>query len=228
MKKILAIILASLFIAAPVFAVENRVYVYEEDGKIYYDGALFDDRFMIHEGMVPGGETYTDYLVVENSTSSDYDIYFKITNENNSAKANDLLNYINMKIYLDDELYYDGKARGLDYRGVGVNLTDAIKLKHFEAGDMVTMRVETQLDSSYEDIYNWDASMTHWHFYIADDTIPEPEPDNPEPEPIEPEEIPNNPRTHDSFRFLWIVVLAVSALLLGGAIIYERRVKSRG
>ena len=30
MKKILAIILASLFIAAPVFAVENRVYVYED------------------------------------------------------------------------------------------------------------------------------------------------------------------------------------------------------
>lgn len=225
MKKLLGMILASLFIAAPVFAAENKVYVYEEDGKIYYDGALFDDRFMIHEGMVPGGEIYTDYLVVENSTSSEYDIYFKITNENNSAKANDLLNFINMKIYLDDELYYDGKARGLDYRNVGVNLTDAVKLRHFEAGDSVTMKVETRLDESYEDIYNWDASSTHWHFYIADDSIPDPEPDN--PEPIEPEEIPNNPRTHDDFKAYWVILLIVSAALLGGTAIYEWRAKSK-
>ena len=70
MKKIFAIILASLFIAAPVFAADNTVYIREADGKIVYEASDgFNERFMYHEGMTPGGEVYTDYLNIENGTS---------------------------------------------------------------------------------------------------------------------------------------------------------------
>ena len=83
---------------------------------------------MIHENMVPGGQTYTDFLTVENGTSKTYDIYFKISSENNTAKADNLIEHIEMKIYLDGSLFYDGKLRGLDYRSQGVDIND----KHVE------------------------------------------------------------------------------------------------
>jgi len=56
MKKVFAIILASLFIAAPVSAADNTVYIREADDKIVYEASDgFDERFMYHAGMVPGG-----------------------------------------------------------------------------------------------------------------------------------------------------------------------------
>lgn len=222
MKQLALALLASLFIAAPAFAAENVVYIYEADGKIYYDSARIDGNFMYHDAMVPGGETYTDELKVENGTSKDYDIYFQITSENNSPKAEKLLDHIEMTIWLGDstEPMYRGKARGLDYYETGVNLTDAVLLKHFASGESVKMRVETYLDATYSDIDNPDTSKTKWHFYIAD--TPEPEP---EPTPIEPEEVIPNPRTNDDFTPIYFIVLGISIAVFVGISIHERASK---
>ena len=143
MKKIFVALLASIIIATPVFAEEkNRVYVYEKDEKVYYDSKLFDDRFMVHENMVPG-DSFSDTLVVENGTSDEHDIYFKVAlDEANTENAQDLLDYIGMKVYVNGELFYDGKAKGKDYRGEGVDLTDAVLIKRFAAHESVSMRVE--------------------------------------------------------------------------------------
>lgn len=207
MKKIFAIILASLFITTPVFAVDNTVYIRESDGQVVYEASDgFDERFMYHEGMTPGGETYTDYLTIENGTSTDYDVFFKITAENNSIKAENLIEHIEMKIYIDDVLFYDGKARGLDYRAQGVNLTDAVKIKSFAAGESVRMKVETRLDTVYEDINNPDTSKTKWHFYVTGE---EPNPD----EPIEPIPVPPAPKTNDDFTPWFFVLLGASIIL---------------
>lgn len=216
MKKIFAVILASLFIAAPVFAADNTVYIREADGKIVYEASDgFNERFMYHEGMTPGGEVYTDYLNIENGTSSDYDIYFKITAENNSIKARNLIEHIEMKIYIDDVIFYDGKARGLDYRAQGVNLTDAIKIKSFASGESIRMKVETRLDTTYEDINNPDTSKTKWHFYVTGE---EPNPDD----PVEPEEIPQVPKTYDDFTPWFFVLLGASIILFIFITIRER------
>ncbi len=230
MKKIIAAILATIFIAAPAFAAGNIVYIYEADGKIYYDSERFDDRFMIHENMVPGGQTYTDILTVENGTSKTYDIYFKITSENNTAKADNLIEHIEMKIYLDGSLFYDGKLRGLDYRSQGVDLTDAVKLGTFNSGESKEMRVETFLDSAYSDINNPDTSSTHWHFYITDPLDPDPEPQpEPTPDPIVPEEIIPNPKTNDDFTPWFLVLLGASFALFILITVRERvEYKKRG
>ena len=224
MKKILVALLASIFIAAPVFAEENVVSIVNEDGKIVYNAADgFDERFMYHEGIVPGGETYTDYLTVRNDTSSNFIVYFKITTEGNTVKANELIDYINMKIYIDDAIFYDGKARGLDYRSQGVNLTDAVEIREFAAGDAVTMKIETSLDASYEDINNHDTSKTHWHFFILGDDVPEPDPED----PVEPEEVPPNPHTGDNHFPIFITLLIFSVTLLVILVIAELISKSK-
>ena len=120
-----------------------------------------------------------------------------------------------MKIYIDDVIFYDGKARGLDYRAQGVNLTDAIKIKSFASGESIRMKVETHLDTTYEDINNPDTSKTKWHFYIAGE---EPDPDN----PIEPEEIPQVPKTYDDFTPWFFVLLGASIILFVFITVRER------
>ena len=232
MKKILLALFASLFIATPVFAAENKVYIYEADGKVYYDGALFDDRFMVHENMAPGN-SYTDYLVIENGTSKDYDVYFKIDSDDNSVKADDLLEYIEMEISIDGTSYYDGKAKGLDYRDQGVDLTNAVLIKRFNAGDRSTMKVDTYLDANYGNGVNFDSSSsdnkdisglvskTQWTFYVVDVTgdapTPKPDDDKPTPkpddkEPVKP--IPVVPKTNDDFSPWYFVIFGASAAVL--------------
>ena len=207
MKKIFIALFASIIIATPVFAEEkNKVYVYEKDEKIYYDSRLFDDRFMVHENMIPG-DSYSDSLVVENGTSYEHDIYFKIlVDESNSNEANDLLDYIAMKVYVNDELFYDGKAKGKDYTDEGVDLTDAVFIKRFAPRESVTMRVETHFDENYEDLDNHDVAHTHWHFYLSD-------------QPEKPIEI--NPRTNDDFSPWYFVIFGVCGAALVAVIVYE-------
>lgn len=207
MKKIFIALLASIIITTPVFAEEkNRVYVYEKDEKIYYDSKQFDDRFMVHENMVPG-DSYSDTLVVENGTSYEHDIYFKIElDETNTNSAKDLLDYIAMKVYVNDELFYDGKAKGKDYRDEGVDLTDAVFIKRFAPHETVSMRVETHFDENFEDIENHDIAHTHWHFYLSD-------------QPGKPEEI--NPRTNDDFSPWYFVIFGACGAALIIVVVFE-------
>ena len=209
MRKIFAVLFASIIIATPVFAEEkNRVYVYEKDEKIYYDSKQFDDRFMVHENMVPG-DSFSDTLVVENGTSNEHDIYFKVTlDDANTESAEDLLDYISMKVYVNDKLFYNGKAKGKDYRNEGVDLTGAVLIKHFAAHESVSMRVETHFDESYSDTDNHDVSHTHWLFYLSD-------------QPEEPEEITPNPRTNDDFSPWYFVIFGVSGTVLIAVVVYE-------
>ena len=208
MRKIFAILIASIIIATPVFADEkNKVYVYEKDEKIYYDSKQFDDRFMVHENMIPG-DSYSDELVVENGTSYEHDIYFKIAlDDANTENAKDLLDYIDMKVYVNDALFYNGKAKGKDYRNEGVDLTDAVLIKRFAAHESVSMRVETHFDENYEDIENRDVARTHWLFYLSD-------------QPEKPEEITPNPRTNDDFSPWYFVVFGVSGAVLVVVVVY--------
>ena len=207
MRKIFAILFASIIIATPVFAEEkNRVYVYEKDEKIYYDSKQFDDRFMVHENMVPG-DSYSDTLVVENGTSYEHDIYFKIElDETNTTNAKDLLDYISMKVYINDKLLYDGKAKGEDYTSKGVDLTDAVFIKRFAAHESISMRVETHFDENFEDLENHDVAHTHWHFYLSD-------------QPGKPDEI--NPRTNDDFSPWYFVVFGACGAALVAVIVFE-------
>lgn len=209
MKKIFVALLASIIIATPVFAEEkNRVYVYEKDEKVYYDSKLFDDRFMVHENMVPG-DSFSDTLVVENGTSDEHDIYFKVAlDEANTENAQDLLDYIDMKVYINDKLFYNGKAKGKDYRGEGVDLTDAVLIKRFAAHESVSMRVETHFDESYEDIGNHDTAHTHWLFYLSD-------------QPEKPEEITPNPRTNDDFSPWYFVIFGACGAVLIAVVVFE-------
>jgi hypothetical protein len=126
MKKVYLFVL-SLFMMLPIVTAENNKLYFTEDGdRLYYDTNSFNkDVFISNQNMVPGKE-YKDVLIIENNTTTAYSLYLKSKNVEQSELSDKLIDSIDMKIYLDGELIYEGNARGLDYTNKGINLQDAI------------------------------------------------------------------------------------------------------
>lgn len=163
MKKILLLI-GILFISiSNVYAKDNRLYFIEDNDKLYYDSKSFDEElFMNHTDMLPG-EIYTDELILENSSKKTYTLYFKIKERQQSEEADSFLNYIDMNIYLDNELIYSGNIKGNNYEDV--NLKNAIKLLDIKPNQISNMKVETYLDPSYDNYNNTTNSYIDFEFY---------------------------------------------------------------
>ena len=170
MKKVLFILLLLLFIT-PVYAEENKLYFTESDDRIYYKSSLLDENvFMKHLDMVPG-KTFTDELIIENGTNTNYTLYFKVVPRSQSDKASLLLENIIMKISIDGKIIYNGKATGLDYSNNGINLQEAILLGDFVPSKESHMVVETMLSTEYNDTNNNELSYIDWAFYAQYDDI---------------------------------------------------------
>ena len=134
-------------------AEENKLYFTEKNDRLYYDTDLYDEaKFINHLDMVPDKE-YEDILLIENGTDTKYTLYFKVKELEQEDLANELIDNIEMTVYLNGTEIYKGKARGLDY-GDDVNLQNAIKIGDFLKGDSSVMRVTTKLAEDYTNIDN--------------------------------------------------------------------------
>ena len=188
--------------------------------------------------MLPGS-SYTDELIIENGTSTTYRLFFKVIEKNQSDVSNNLLDYINMKIYLDDSLIYDGKVKGLDYNNNGVNLQEAIEIGDFPGGRRAVMKAETTLSTDYNNPEDNDFSEIDWQFYAEYDEKEEPTPDSkptPTPDskptikPIErdvPKKTPGKVQTGMLTNVaIYSIVIGVSALILF-VILYLKRYNNK-
>lgn len=161
MKKILFIFLTFFLSINIVLAKENKLSISSSDNKLYYDSKLLDtNTFMKHLDMIPGS-TFTDNLIIENETKFNFNLYLKINNRNN----NELLDYMTMKIYLDDKLVYDGDmiGSGLFYENDALN--NSFLVGNFSANQLSNLRVVTNLSTDYSNINNNDSLIIDWKFY---------------------------------------------------------------
>jgi len=195
-KKILLGIFILIF-GINIVNAENTLEFNETDGKLYYNTDVLDkETFMDHTDMTPGKE-YEDILNIENNSQKTYKLYMKAIKREQSDLANELLDNITMKVYLDGELIYDGKASGLDYNNSGVNLQESIYIGEYELGKKQVIKVETMLDLTYENINNEVLSYIDWKFYAS----------------YGEEVIPINPNT-GNFGIKKVLLICLSSLLL--------------
>jgi len=170
MRKVLfcLVLLFSCFIT--VHADNNKLYLFKKDDKVYYDESLFDKtNFFGHLDMEPGG-VYKDNFSVENNTGIPLTLYFKLSTDDQSEAAKNLLDNMFMKIYLEDKLIYDGKAEGYDYNGV--DLRNSILLANLDDKDLIKLHVEITLDKKYDNHQKDDLAYVDWIFYVeGDDNI---------------------------------------------------------
>ncbi|MFI3209232.1 MAG: BsaA family SipW-dependent biofilm matrix protein [Eubacteriales bacterium] len=158
---------------------EKILYITEEDGKLTYTPSSPDENwFLSFFNMLPG-ETYTDTLLIENLCESAYDIYMQaIYKGSQSELAEELLEYISMKVYFNDELIYEGSANGEDNIG---DLFQVIYLGNYENGTTGTIYVELTLDSDTPMEYAGVLAETNWQFMIGEETEDEEMEDNYQP-----------------------------------------------
>ena len=154
--------------------------------------------------MTPGTE-YEDILIIENDSSTDYKLYFKVKERTQSEIAQEILENIEMEIYLDENLVYNGKAKGLDYDNSGVNLQNAILLGEFKAEVSKKMKVVTKLNEEYENQKGNNLSYIDWEFYASYNN--------------EINVIEQNPNTGD-FQLIKLVTILISIFVILITLIY--------
>lgn len=165
MKKIFFGLAIFMLCFLPVQAKENKLYFTEDNNRLYYESSLIDENvFMKHLDMVPGS-SFSDELVLENGTNTNYTLYFQVKSKEQSSNANELLENILMTIKLDDKVIYNGKATGLDYNNDGINLQNSILIGNIEPSKKSKMIVETTLSKDYANTNNEDLSYIDWTFY---------------------------------------------------------------
>lgn len=206
MKKFVLFISLFALSVLSVQARENKLYFTEENNRLYYESKLIDeDIFMKHIDMIPG-ESFTDELLIENGTNTKYTLYFKVVPRNQSAEADELLENIIMKIKLDEEIIYEGKATGLDYTEQGIDLQKAILLGDFTPSKNSKMVVETKLSENYDNTELNEFSYIDWSFYAQyDDSKP----------PVEIIVSPNTMRNS----FPYTIVFSAIIILIGIGIV---------
>lgn len=206
MKKFVLFISLFALSVLSVQARENKLYFTEENNRLYYESNLIDeDIFMKHIDMTPG-ESFTDELLIENGTNTKYTLYFKVAPREQSAEADELLENITMKIKLDEEIIYEGKATGLDYTEQGIDLQKAILLGDFTPSKNSKMVVETKLSENYDNTELNEFSYIDWSFYAQyDDSKP----------PVEIIVSPNTMRNS----FPYTIVFSAIIILIGIGIV---------
>ena len=206
MKKFVLFISLFALSVLSVQARENKLYFTEENNRLYYESKLIDeDIFMKHIDMTPG-ESFTDELLIENGTNTKYTLYFKVVPREQSAEADELLENIIMKIKLDEEIIYEGKATGLDYTEQGIDLQKAILLGDFTPSKNSKMVVETKLKEDYNNTNFHELSYIDWSFYAQyDDSKP----------PVEIIVSPNTMRNS----FPYTIVFSAIIILIGIGIV---------
>lgn len=164
MKKIIIFIFTIFSLISIVNASTNRLIFTSAKNRLIYNTSYFDeDIFMHHTDMIPGS-SYTDELIIENKTTTNYKLYLRVVNKKQSALSNELLDNIEMIIYLNDNLIYDGYAKGVDYKGTGVNLQDAIYIGEYSPLVTSKLLVKTKLNTEYSNTENNEFAYIDWEF----------------------------------------------------------------
>lgn len=196
MKKIILSILIIIFLIPIVNAASNRLIFTSNKDRLIYNTSYFDENiFMHHTDMIPGS-SYKDELIIENKTTTKYKLYLRVVDKNQSILSNELLDNIEMSIYLNGNLIYDGYARGLDYKSSGVNLQNSIYIGEYSSLVTSELLVETKLNTSYSNTKNNEFAYIDWEF-IAN---------------YNDEIIPINPDTGDR---IFIIIKILLTLLIG-------------
>lgn len=210
MKKLILLIMITVLTVINVNALNNKLYFTEKDDRLYYDSDSFDKSiFMEHYDMVPG-KVYVDELTIENKTNTTYNLYLKVVNVEQDELADELIDNIEMQVYLDDVLIYDGYARGLDYTDLGVDLQNAILIGEYAKNKESKLVVHTKLSEDYSNINNDSIGKIEWEFYAS----------------YEKNTIPILPETVDNIS-KYIILLAGSALMFVFLIIFVLNRKNK-
>ena len=123
-----------------------------------------------------------------------------------------------MKVFLDDNIIYDGKVKGLDYNSNGVNLQDSVLLKKFKDKESIKIRVELNLSKEYSNKEFNDYSYIDWKFIAQFDKSKVEAADVTKPDDVVVEVVPA-PSTGINKDYIPIIIASFGLCILGCIVI---------
>lgn len=210
MKKMAIIFIIFFCLVEPISASENILRFIDEDNSLYYDSEIFnDDIFMNHLNFI-SGETNDDVLLIENRTDNTFNLYFRIIDDGYSEADRELISNTIMKIFVDDEIIYDGYIDGKHYDN-GINLNNSVSIGEFTPNSSKEIQVVTEVDSNYTGAEATATIQVDWEFYAEiDDAI-----------------LPINPITLDRIHHNVIIFIVSTVALIVIGIMFFRIRKTR-
>lgn len=167
MKRLITLFVVIFLLVIEVEAAESQLYFNEKNGKLYYDVDKFEyNSFMAHDGMSPG-KVYTDELEIKNESENKYDLYLRVNLISQSILAEELINSLEMEIYVDDELFYKGPAHGTAYDENGVAFQRLIPIGTYESGETKKLVVKTNMSKDYSNTENQEIGTLGWEFFAG-------------------------------------------------------------
>ncbi len=171
MKKMAIIFIIFFCLVEPIGASENILRFVDEDNNLYYDSEIFDDDIFMNRLNLISGETNNDVLLIENKTDDTFNLYFRIIDNGYSEEDKELISNTTMKIFVDNEIIYDGYIDGKHYDD-GINLNNSVSVGEFTPDSSKEIRVVTEVDSDYVGAEANATIQVDWEFYAEiDDAI---------------------------------------------------------
>ncbi len=171
MKKMAIIFIIFFCLVEPIGASENILRFVDEDNNLYYDSEIFDDDIFMNRLNLISGETNNDVLLIENKTDDTFNLYFRIIDNGYSEEDKELISNTTMKIFVDNEIIYDGYIDGKHYDD-GINLNNSVSVGEFTPDSSKEIRVVTEVDSDYVGVEANATIQVDWEFYAEiDDAI---------------------------------------------------------
>ena len=171
MKKMAIIFIIFFCLVEPIGASENILRFVDEDNNLYYDSEIFDDDIFMNRLNLISGETNNDVLLIENKTDDTFNLYFRIIDNGYSEEDKELISNTTMKIFVDNEIIYDGYIDGKHYDD-GINLNNSVSVGEFTPDSSKEIRVVTEVDSDYVGAEANATIQVEWEFYAEiDDAI---------------------------------------------------------
>lgn len=162
MKRIIFTIIVFFIMLCNISASTNTLEFTEKGNELVYNTELYDDNtFINHQDMIPGKE-YKDELIIENKSDTKYRLYLKANNTNQNEELSNFIKNIEIRIYLDNKLIYEGTADGMDYKGI--DLKESILIGDYEKNKKSKIVVYTKLSEDYENT-NQISGNIEWQFY---------------------------------------------------------------
>ena len=159
MKKLFSILsVIILCLTINVYALEDKIVIKSDGDKLTYDKSLIHTNdFIVRDNMLPG-ESYNDSLTIENKSTKNFSLYFKLEPKSNT----DLLDYLTVVIKLDGTTVYTGAIN--DAKN-STNPNNAILLKRLDKNETTHLTVKTTVSNDYTNKNNTSASEIDLKFY---------------------------------------------------------------
>lgn len=212
MKKIFSLITAVIIASLMVFTVsaESTVTYSGNSGEfIFAKGSEHSptDLFENFKNVLPG-DSITQQITVKNNADNKVKVKIYMRSLGAHPESNDFLSQLNLKVSksAENDMAYMFDAAANETAG----LTDWVELGTLYSGGVVNLDVELNVPTSLSNEYSDKIGYLDWEFKV-------------EELPISPED-PKPPQTGDyNNLWLWVSLMAVSALFIILLIVFTRK-----